>query len=48
MHPPVDGHVVDLDSTLGHEFFDVAVREPVPQIPPQGEDDDLRAGTGTR
>jgi hypothetical protein len=34
-------HVVHLDPTLAQKFFDVAAGEPVPQIPPQGEDGDL-------
>ena len=31
-------------SNLAHteEFHDVAIREPIPQVPPHGEDDDLR------
>ena len=42
LHPPVDGDVVDLDPTLGEELFDVAVGEPIPQIPTHSKDDDLR------
>ena len=42
MDPAVDGDVVDLDPTLTEEFLDVSIGEPVPQIPAQGEDDDLR------
>jgi hypothetical protein len=30
LHPPLHGHVVDLDSPLGQELFDVAVGEPEP------------------
>ena len=42
LDPPVDRDVVDLDSALGEELFDVAIGEPVTQIPPHGEHDDLR------
>ena len=42
LHPPVDRDVIDLDATFTEQFFDVAVGEPVPQVPPYGEDDDLR------
>jgi hypothetical protein len=40
LNPPVDGDVIDLDATLAEELFDVAVGQPVPQISPNGEDDD--------
>jgi hypothetical protein len=40
LDPPVDADVVDLDATLTEQ--DVAVGQPVPQIPAHGEDDDLR------
>src|SRR5680860_210665 len=42
LNPPVDGDVVGLDPTLTEELLDIAIGEPIPQIPPQGEDDDLR------
>src|SRR4051812_33203769 len=42
LHPPVDGDVIDLDPTLAEQLFDIAVGEPVPQIPTHREDDDLR------
>jgi hypothetical protein len=32
-HPPVDGDVVDLDTALGEELFDVAVRQAEAQVP---------------
>jgi hypothetical protein len=41
LYPPVHGDIVDLDPTLGEQLFDVAVGEAVPQVPAQGEDDDL-------
>jgi Uncharacterized conserved protein (DUF2249) len=41
LYPPVDGDVVDLDPAFTQEFFDVAIGEPVPEGPAQGEDDDL-------
>jgi hypothetical protein len=33
--------VVHIDPTLGQELFDVAVREPEPQVPAEGEHNDL-------
>jgi hypothetical protein len=39
-NPPVEGDVIDLDATLAEERFDVAVGQPVPQTPPNGEGDD--------
>jgi hypothetical protein len=33
--------VVDLDPTLTEQLLDIAIREPISEIPPQGEDDDL-------
>ena len=41
LDPPVDGDVVDLDPTLTEEVLDIAIRESVPQIPADREDDDL-------
>jgi hypothetical protein len=41
LDPPVDGDVVDPDPTLAEELLHVAVRQPVPQIQPHGEDDNL-------
>ena len=42
LHPPVDGHVVDLDATLGQQLLEVAVRQPVPQVPADRQQDHLR------
>ena len=42
LDPPVDGDVVDLDPTLTEELFNIPIGEPVPQIPPHGQDDELR------
>src|SRR5712691_8094736 len=41
LHPPEHGHVVDLDATFGEQFFDVAVRQAVPEVPAHRENDDL-------
>ena len=38
----VDRDVVDLDPALAEKLLDVAIRQPVTQIPAHGEDDDLR------
>src|SRR5256885_2130737 len=42
LHPPGRGDVIDLDSRLDQELLDVAVREAVPEVPAQCQDDDLR------
>jgi hypothetical protein len=34
--------VVDLDTALGQQFLDIAVRQAEPQLPPDGERDHLR------
>jgi hypothetical protein len=39
--PPVDGHVVDLDTTLLQKFTNIALRQAVAQIPADGDDDHL-------
>jgi hypothetical protein len=31
LDPPADGDVIDGDAPLGELFFDIAVRQPVPQ-----------------
>jgi hypothetical protein len=33
LHPPLDGHVIDADATLGEQLFDVAVGQAVTQVP---------------
>jgi hypothetical protein len=42
LHPPVDRDVVDLDATLTEQLLDIPIGESIPQIPAQGEHDDLR------
>jgi hypothetical protein len=39
---PEHGDVVDVDAPLCEQFLDVAIREPVAQVPAHSEDDDLR------
>jgi hypothetical protein len=41
LHPSEHGDVIDLDPTLGQQLLDIAIGEPVAEIPPQGENDDL-------
>jgi hypothetical protein len=41
LHPPVDRDVVDLDPSLGEEFLDVAVGQPVAQVPAHRHHDHL-------
>jgi hypothetical protein len=33
LHPPVDGDVINIDATLGEQFFDVSVRQSVAELP---------------
>ena len=48
MDPPVHRHVVDLDASFGEELLHVPVGQAEPQVPPDRQGDDPRAGTGTR
>jgi hypothetical protein len=41
LDPPVDGDVVDVDPTLTEQLLDIAIGQPIPQVPAHGEDDDL-------
>ena len=41
LHPPVHGHVVDFDATLGEELLHIAIGEPEQQVPTHRADDDL-------
>jgi hypothetical protein len=41
LDPPVDAHVVDLDPSFGEEFLDVPVGQAEPQVPADGQSDDL-------
>jgi len=40
-HPPVDRDVVNLDAAFGKEFFDIAIRQAVAEVPAHGEQDHL-------
>ncbi len=42
LNPPVHGDVVNVDPTLGEELLHVSVGQTEPQVPPNGERDDLR------
>jgi hypothetical protein len=44
-HPPIDSDVVDLDATLDQEFFDVAIRQAVAEVPAHRQHDDVGWGT---
>jgi hypothetical protein len=33
LHPPVDGDVINSDTSLGQQFLDIAVRQAIPEIP---------------
>jgi hypothetical protein len=34
LHPPVDADVINGDTALGQQLFDIPVGQPVPQVPP--------------
>ena len=42
LHPPIDRHVINIDATLGEQFFDIAVRQVVAQISAHRQQDDVR------
>jgi hypothetical protein len=42
LHPPVHADVVNGDAALGQQFLDVAVGQPAPQVPADGDRDHLR------
>ena len=42
LHPPVHGHMIDLDPTLGQQLLDIAIRQAEPQIPTHRKHDHLR------
>jgi hypothetical protein len=41
LNPPADGDVVHGDAPLGQKLLNIAVRQPVPQVPPDGNRDHL-------
>src|SRR5680860_399491 len=41
LHPPIEGHVVDLDATLGEKLFEVPVGQPVTEVPAHRQQDHL-------
>jgi hypothetical protein len=41
LHPAVDRHVVDLDAALGQQLLDIAVGQPVAQVPAHRDRDHL-------
>jgi hypothetical protein len=42
LHPPVDGDLVDLDTTFGQQFFDVSIGQSVAEVAPDRDRDHLR------
>ena len=42
LYPPVDGDVINVDASFREEFFDVAVRQSVTQVPAHSQQDHLR------
>lgn len=42
LHPPVQGHVVDLDATLGEQLLQIPVGQPVAQVPAHRQQDHFR------
>jgi hypothetical protein len=41
LHPPVHGHVIDLDAALGQQLLHIPIGLPVPQVPANGDRDHL-------
>ncbi len=39
LHPPVHGHVIDLDPRLDQQFLDIAIRQAIAQVPGDREND---------
>jgi hypothetical protein len=46
LHPPVDGDVIDVDAALSQELFDIAVGQPVAEVPAHQPARSRPAGTG--
>ena len=42
LYPPVDGDVIDVDAAFGEKFFDVAVGQPVAEVPAHRQQDHVR------
>jgi hypothetical protein len=42
LQPAVDGDMVDRDATLSQQLFDVSVRQAIPQVPPDRQDNHIR------
>jgi hypothetical protein len=42
LHPPEQGHVIDIDAALGEEIFEIAIRQTEPEIPADRQHDHLR------
>ena len=42
LHPPIDRNVINLDATLSQELFNVSVRQPVAEVPPDCQQDYVR------
>jgi hypothetical protein len=41
LHPPVYGHVIDGDATLGQQLLHIAVRQAVAQVPADRDREDF-------
>ena len=48
LDPPVFRDVINRDTAVEQEFFNVAIGQAEPQIPANRHDDHLGRGTGTR
>jgi hypothetical protein len=42
LYPSVDGDVVDVDASFGKQFLDIALGQPVAEVPPHRQQDHLR------
>jgi hypothetical protein len=41
LHPPVDRHVIHIDAALGQQLLDVAIGQPIAQVPAHRNRDHL-------
>jgi hypothetical protein len=48
LHPAVDRDVIDLDAALGQQLLDIAVGQPVAQVPAHRRPRSPPAGSGSR
>jgi hypothetical protein len=42
LHPPINRHVINVDTAFREQFFDVTVRQAVAEVPADGQQDEVR------